>query len=85
MLSNDRSLGANIEGFRRNKEVPPNLGSPLRDHLLKLSQRRLDIFTRRDVVLDLVDKGSIGDTAGVGTRIVLALDFVSFGEARGFE
>ena len=40
----------------------------LRDHLLEAFKGRLDIVSRCDVVLDLVDKGSVGDTPRVTRR-----------------
>lgn len=40
-----------------------------RDHLLKLFQVRLDVCTRVDKVLDIVDERRNGDASGVCFRL----------------
>lgn len=61
---------------------PADRNSDSRDHLLEASERRFDIVSCRNVILDLIDERRIGNSSWVGGRILTICMSVNFEPAR---
>lgn len=42
----------------------------VRDHLLEILKRALDVGARRNIVLDAVDERGVGDASSIGGRVL---------------